>query len=172
MGHARLDSEGAITPRLDNGSTRRRLLRPATETFHRRRSRGSFWPPRHRLAPAAGSLRSRRAVLSSLHAVALFGCEPHITTHARQPTSGTGQGLRRFPIHAGRISRRFVLGRRHCTDQYEARITPGMMEFDKKIRADRLTSLSPVRLGRTSRPQAPRRDFNRRLARADGRCPS
>src|SRR5690348_4389253 len=89
MGHARLDSEGAITPRLDNGSTRRPLLHPVTETFHRRRSRGSFRAPRHRLAPAAGSLRSRRAVLSSLHAVVLFGCDPHNSTHGRQPASGT-----------------------------------------------------------------------------------
>src|SRR5690348_2296981 len=81
-------SEGAITPRLDNGSARRRLLRPATGTFHRRRSRGSFWVSRRRLAPTAGSLRSRRAVLSSLNAVALFGCACQRITHVGWNASG------------------------------------------------------------------------------------
>lgn len=92
-------SEGAITPRLDNGSSRRRLYNPSVGKFQRRCSRGSFRAPRRRLAPTAGSLRSRRAVLSSFTAVALFGCGPHNITCAGWPASGAGHGLCLLPIH-------------------------------------------------------------------------
>src|SRR5258708_28659286 len=60
-------SKGANTPRLANGSTRRRLLHLAV--FRRRGFRESFGLPRRRLASTAGSLRTGRSVLFSFHAL-------------------------------------------------------------------------------------------------------
>lgn len=61
-------SEDANTPRRYNGRPRRKLLSTWAGCVSPRGSRGSFGSPRRRLAPSAGSLRSRRYLLSSLNA--------------------------------------------------------------------------------------------------------